>query len=100
MNDAVIATQATVICSAAILRPMNKTSSGIRIGRPCETTIVRNRELTSGFTSSSSRFQVAAIKAANRKGAHQVTSVHLAPVRDVNGAIKNITSEMLATRKR
>src|SRR5437879_13585461 len=61
--------------------------------------MVRNRELTMGDTDSSSRFQVAAMTVASKKGAHQMTSVQTAPARDVYGARRKTTSEARATRK-
>src|SRR5437016_12749965 len=61
--------------------------------------MVRNRELTMGDTDSSSRFHVAAMTVASKKGAHQMTSVQTAPARDVYGARRKTTSEAPATRK-
>src|SRR5437879_4636423 len=62
--------------------------------------MVRNREVTVWGMDSSSRFQVAAMTAANKYGVHQVTSVHFTTLSDVYGVSRKTSSENPARKKR
>src|SRR5882724_11500288 len=89
-----------VSCSAAMPRPIKRTSSGMRSGNACEKTTTRNAEPVCRGMGSWSKFQVAANATANKEDAHQIKSVQAALVPYVRKPKMKTRPEALFKRKK
>src|SRR5215467_9793590 len=77
-KEAVIAVQASVTCSCAILRAINKTSRGMQTGNTREIILTLAGEDGSCSVTASSGLHVEANTVTKRYGRHQTTSYHFA----------------------